>query len=152
MSGKWVLGLVALLAVAATAATATAVFGGDSPSRPDYATVDVKMDGGASGAGLSARKTAKKKAKKPTVIYLQGEPSTVDVSTTGPYVDVRLFACPGSSRVLDGGVFPADTNVYQQGTYIPNSKEYHVLIGFDDGATPGDFQITSHLVCIKGVK
>lgn len=148
MSRKWVLGLVALLAVAATAATATAVFGGGSPSRPGYATVDVRMDGGASAAGLNA----KKKAKKPTVIYLQGEPSTVDAAVIGPYIDVRLFSCPGNSRVLDGGVFPESTDVYQQGTYIPNNKEFHVLIGFDDAATPADFQITSHLVCIKGVK
>lgn len=148
MSRKRVLGLVALLALAVTAVTAAAVFGGGSPGRPDYATVDVKMRGGASAAG----RRAPRKAKKPAVIYLQGEQSTVDVDTLGPYIDMRLRSCPGKSRVLDGGVRPMNTGVYQQGTYIPNEKEYHVLIGFENGATPVDFEFTSHLVCIKGVK
>ncbi len=107
----------------------------------------------ASSAPASTRRA---KAKKPKVLYLTGGPSTVDTAATGPYVDVRLFSCPGTSRVIGGGVVPSNTNVFQQGSYTPNSSEYHVLLGYDDeaidagGAT--SFTITSHLICLKGAK
>ncbi len=134
------------LAAVAAAFAAGAVFGGGTPSRPAYATVDVRLERVAGAAGLSA-----KPAKKPKVVYLQGQES-IDVDSTGPNIDVRLSGCPGSSRVIDGGVFPDNTNVFQQGTYAPTSKEYHVLIGFDDLALQADFQLSSHLICLKGVK
>jgi hypothetical protein len=137
-----------VVAVGLTATAASAVFGGGSTGRPDYASVEVRMDGVAQGSSNFRAK----KAKKPSVIYLQGDVSTVDVSATGPYIDVGLASCPGKSKVIDGGVAPQSTGVYQQGSYIPNDKEYHVLIGFETGETPADFQLTSHLVCIKGVK
>lgn len=142
-------GLAALAAIATAAVAATAVFGGGSPSRPDYATVEIEMQRTDAPA---ARAAAAKKAKKPTVIYLQGQTTTVNVAETGPYVDVRLFSCPGNSRVIEGGVFPVNTGLYQQGSYIPSKKEYHVLIGFETGMTPVNFELSSHLTCLKGVK
>jgi hypothetical protein len=148
MSRKWILGTIMVVAVGLTATAASAVFGGGSTGRPDYASVEVRMDGVAPGSSNFRAK----KAKKPSVIYLQGDVSTVDVSATGPYIDVGLASCPGKSKVIDGGVAPQSTGVYQQGSYIPSDKEYHVLIGFETGETPADFQLTSHLVCIKGVK
>jgi hypothetical protein len=147
VSRKWAIGSALAVAAIAAAVAAGAVFGGGTPSRPDYATVDVKLERVAGAAGLSA-----KPAKKPKLIYLQGQPSTVDVDSTGPNIDVRISPCPGSSRVIDGGVFPDNTNVFQQGTYVPSGKEYHVLIGFDDPALQADFQLSSHLICLKGVK
>jgi len=149
-SRKWLAGVVVLAAIGAGAVTASAVIGSGSSPRPSYAQVDVRMD--ASSAPASTRA----KAKKPKVLYLTGGPSTVDTAATGPYVDVRLFSCPGTSRVIGGGVVPSNTNVFQQGTYTPNSSEYHVLLGYDDeainagGAT--SFTITSHLICLKGAK
>ena len=151
MRGRWAAGAVALAALALGAFGATAVFGGDSGGRPAYATVGIEMER-ALGDERSGRVATRAKAKKPKVIYLQGEASTVDVSETGPYIDVRLFSCPGNSRVLDGGVFPLDPRVYQQGSYVPSDKEYHVLLGFQDEQSAADFELTSHLICIKGVK
>jgi hypothetical protein len=147
MNRKWIFGAGTLIAIAATAVGASSVLGGGSEPRPDYATVDVRVDPVAGPAGLGERK-----AKKPQVLYLQGPESTVDVDATGPYIDVRLFSCPANSRVIDGGVFPDNTNVYEQGSYIPNSREYHVLLGFDDDGPATNFNITSHLVCLKRVK
>jgi len=139
--------MVALTAIGATAVMATNVFGGGSEPRPEHATVNIKMEPTAGASGLHA-----KKAKKPTMLYLQGPPAPVDVATTGRYIDVRLSKCPGNSRVIEGGVVPENTDVYEQGSYLESNKIYHVLIGFDDAATPANFNVSSHLTCIKGVK
>ncbi len=150
-SSKLLAGVVVLAAIGAGAVTASAVIGSGSSPRPSYAKVDVKVD--AASAPVSARRA---KAKKPQVLYLTGAASTVDTSATGPYVDIRLFSCPGTSRVIGGGVVPSNTNVFQQGSYTPNAREYHVLLGYDDeaidsgGAT--SFTITSHLICLKGAR
>jgi hypothetical protein len=151
MRRKWTVGLVVLAAIVAAAATAATVFGGDSPtSRPSSATVKVRMNPAPSAARPSAKKT-----KKATVQYLQGPATTIDTVVTGPYVDVTLSG-GGCKRVVDGGVFPQNTNVYEQGSYVEGKNTYHVLLGFDDeavisgGVVP--FQITSHLICLKGVK
>ena len=52
---------------------------------------------------------------------------------------------------------PTDTtNVYLQGSYVKNPKQYHVLIALDDAAAAASprapFTITSNLTCLKGVK
>ena len=57
--------------------------------------------------------------------------------------------------MVDGGVVPKGTNdVFVQGTYVRSPREYHVLIGLDDGALDAraPFTITSNLTCLKGVK
>ena len=150
-SRKWLGGVVVLTAIGVGAVTANAVIGSGSSPRPSDAQVDVRMD--ASSAPAATRRA---KATKPKVVYLTGDPSTVDTAATGPYVDVRLFSCPGTSRVIGGGVVPSNTNVFQQGSYTPNAREYHVLLGYDDetinagGAT--SFTITSHLICLKGAR
>jgi hypothetical protein len=54
--------------------------------------------------------------------------------------------------VIDGGVVADSTDVYQQGAYVATRTEYHVRLGFDDDANPADFRISSHLICLKGVK
>ena len=137
-----------MLAASVAGLTAAAVSGGAGPSSlPSYANLEVELEPVAGHARLSAAK-----AKKPRVVYLLGEPSSVDVDSTGPYVDIRLSSCPGNSRVIDGGVVADSTDVYQQGSYVEAVDEYHVRLGFDDGATPADFEITSHLICLKGVK
>ena len=154
MRRKWIVGLAALAVVGATAGMATAVVGGGSEPRPDYATVNIKMEPTAGTAGLHA----KKKKKKPTMIYLQGPSAPVDVTPsppgTGAYIDVRLSKCPGNSRVIEGGVVPENVDVYEQGAYLESNQVYHVLIGFEDEPTGGlvDFNLSSHLTCIKGVK
>ena len=153
MRRKWTLGLAAVAATAVAATMATSVLGGGSPQRPGYATVEIEMQK-ASSSPVNARKA--KKAKKPKMIYLTGAPSPVDVVPsppgTGPYIDVRLGKCPGKSRVVEGGVFPEDVNVFQQGSYVEGNQFYHVLIGFPDPSLAADFNLSSHLTCIKGVK
>ncbi len=148
---KRLLGLIAVTVIGVGAVTTSVVIGSGSSPRPSYAQVDVEMD--VSSTADSARLA---KTKKPQVVYLTGAASTIDTATTGPYVDVRLFSCPGTSRVIGGGVVPSNTNVYQQGSYTPNPSEYHILLGYDDeaiasgGAT--SFTITSHLICLKGAR
>ncbi|MQA73072.1 MAG: hypothetical protein GEU88_01745 [Solirubrobacterales bacterium] len=166
MDRKWILGLVAVVAAGCAGFAASSVLGGESsaPDRPDYATVEIRAvtHGPAAGrprAGAAARAGARSRAskpkpkpKKPRVVYLRGETTTVDITQTGPNIDIRLRKCPDKSRVIDGGVFPGDTNVFQQGSYVPNRKEYHVLLGFRDPALAQSFTLSSHLVCLKGVK
>jgi hypothetical protein len=148
VSFKRAVGLAAVLVAAGAGIAAGAVAGGtDRASLPDYATVGVRPEPIAGAAGLSAAK-----AKKARVVYLQAERSPVDVDSTGPYVDIRIASCPGSSRVIGGGVVAASTDVYEQGSYFEAPDAYHVRLGFDDEATPADFEITSHLICLKGVK
>lgn len=147
-SRRKITGLVALAVIGAGAVAASAVIGSGSSPRPDYAQVDVKMD--ASSAPGSPRRA--RAVKKPEVLYLSGATSTVDTAVTGPNIDIRLFSCPGKSRVIGGGVQPSNTNVYMQGSSIPNSREYHVLLGFTDPAAAVPFTITSHLICLKGAK
>ena len=59
--------------------------------------------------------------------------------------------------MIDGGIVPTDTtDVYVQGSYVKNSKQYHVLIALDDAAAAANprlpFTITSNLTCLKSVK
>lgn len=144
VSRKWALGLAALAAAALAGLGATAVFGGGgSTALPGYASVEINLAPTASPAG---------KQGKPKVVYLEGGPSTIDVDTTGPYVDIGLASCPGHSRVIDGGAVADNTDVYQQGAYVGSRSEYHVRLGFDDETTPVDFEVSSHLICIKGVR
>jgi hypothetical protein len=145
MRRKWIVaGAAALAAVAGTAVMATSVFGGGSQARTDVAVVDVKMQSPASPASLRARK-----GKKPTVIYLSGEPSTVDSAVLGANMDIRLFSCPASARAIEGGIAASDLSVDVQGSYISeNRREYHVLIQDEDAAGP--FTLISHLTCLKG--
>lgn len=145
VSRKWALGIAALAAAALAGLGAAAVFGGGTTGLPAYAGVEIELQRSvaASDAG---------KQGKPRILYLQGEPTTIDVDSTGPYVDVGLLSCPGRSRVIDGSVVADNTNVYQQGAYLGSRSEYHVRLGFDDEATPVDFKVTSHLICVKGAR
>lgn len=139
--------LAATLAVLATATATAAIAGGSGYSPPEVGELSVQVDRERGDAGA-------RKAKRPAILYFQAEPSTVDPAIVGRWVDVRLFAerCDRRVRVIDGGVRPLDTDVYQQGSYIASSHEYHVLIGLDDDAPLEPYQITSHLICAKGVR
>src|SRR5262245_25710463 len=143
MRRKWIVAGVASLAAGAGAAvTATTVFGGGGEPRADVAVVDVKMQAAESPSSQRA------KARKPTVIYLTGEPSTVDSAQLGPNMDIRLFSCPSNARVVEGGIEASDLTVDVQGSYVgENRREYHVLIQDED--TPGPFTLASHLTCLK---
>ena len=143
-------------AVAAAALGATAVFGSGSEDsvRPDYATVEVAMDG--SDAAAPARALAKK-AKKPKVVYLSGTGSvnTADPPAgTGDFIDFALTTpknlCP---RVVDGGVSSTNLDFFHQGSYVEKGV-YHVLMGLDDNAAPTatTIQYATHVVCLKGVR
>jgi len=157
MSRKWIGGLVAVAAIGATALAASSVLGagGGADPRPAYATVHVDLSQRAPAAARPSA-DAKKKPKKPKVVYLQS-PSSQPINPAdppaglGPFIDVKLTGC---SKVIDGGVVPSRTDVFVQGTYVKNKGEYHVLIGIDpehlDNRTP--FTITSNLTCIKGTK
>jgi hypothetical protein len=144
MRRKWIVaGAVALAAVAGAATMATSVFGGGSESRAGVAVVDVKMKAAATPANQRA-----KKAKKPTVIYLTGAPSTVDSAALGRNMDIRLFSCPGNARAIEGGIISSDLTIDVQGSYISeNRREYHVLIEDEDALGP--FTLASHLTCLK---
>lgn len=158
MSRKTIVGLLSAAALAATAVAATSVLGADGGAspRPAYATVDVDL-GRATPA--AARPATKGKKKKPKLVYLQSpapvtiNPADPTAGGVGPNIDVRLTGC---SKVVDGGVVPNRPDVFVQGNYVASAGEYHVLIGLEDqvdGApnrTP--FTITSHLICLKGVK
>jgi hypothetical protein len=148
MGRKWIVaGAVALAAVGGAATMATSVFGGGSEPRTGVAVVDVKMKSATSPATQRP-----KKAKKPTMLYLRSPAETVDVAQTGAFIDVRLSRCPGNSRVVEGGVLPDNTNVYEQGSYLEDTKSYHVLLAFDDSGPVVNFNFTAHLTCIKGVE
>jgi hypothetical protein len=144
MRRKWIVaGAAALAAVAGAAVMATSVFGGGAEPRADVTVVDVKMQAAQSPASQRA-----KKAKKPTVIYLTGEPSTVDSAQLGANMDIRLFSCPSNARAIEGGVAASDLTIDVQGSYIgENRREYHVLIQDEDALGP--FTLTSHLTCLK---
>jgi hypothetical protein len=145
MRRKWtVVGAVALVAAAGAATMATSVFGGGSEPRTGVAVVDVKMEDPANPASQRA-----KKAKKPTVIYLTGAPSTVDSAVLGKNMDIRLFSCPANARAIEGGIIASDLTIDVQGSYISeNRREYHVLIEDEDALGP--FTLASHLTCLKG--
>lgn len=153
MSNKAIAGLVGVVAVVAAGFAATAVLGDDPQRLPPYATVEVEMRG-PSATPAGQRLERARQRNKPQVLYFSGQ-GQVDVAQTGPYVDVELTAQPPKAcpRVVDGGVAVANLDIYQQGSSVgPGRGEYHVLIGFDDGATPVNFAFTSHLVCLKNVK
>ncbi len=98
MRRKWIVaGAASLAAVAGAAMMATSVFGGGAEPRADVAVVDVKMQAAESPSSQRA-----KKAKKPTVIYLTGEPSTVDSAQLGPNMDIRAVQLP-AERARDRG-------------------------------------------------
>ncbi len=157
MSRKWIAGLVALAAVAGTAIGVGSALGTGAAARPPTATVAVDLGGAAANARAKGGVAAT--TKKPKVVYLQSStPTTINPADpaaggVGPYIDVKLTGC---SKVIDGGVVPSRTDVYQQGTYVKSPSEYHVLINLDQESiaagnrTP--FTITSNLTCLKGVK
>ena len=145
MRRKWIVaGAASLAAVAGAATMATTVFGGGAEPRADVAVVDVKMQAAESPSSQRATK-----AKKPTVIYLDGEPSTVDSAQLGANMDIRLFSCPSNARVIEGGIEASDLGIDVQGSYVgENRREYHVLIEDEDGVL-GPFTLASHLTCLK---
>ena len=144
MRRKWIVaGAASLAAVTGAAVMATNVLGGGAVPRADVAMVDVEMHAAESPSSQRATK-----ARKPTVIYLTGEPSTVDSAQLGPNMDIRLFSCPRNARVIEGGIEASDLTVDVQGSYIgANRREYHVLIQDEDA--PGPFTLASHLTCLK---
>jgi len=113
----------------------------------------VNLGGHASAAARPD--TAKKGKAKPSVTYLRSStPQTVDVTATGPHIQIDLRQCPKGSKVVDGGVRPSNTNVFVQGSEVISKRVYRVLIGFTstDPAVVQNFTVTSHLTCIAGVK
>ena len=151
MRRKWIGGLVALVALGGTAVAAASAFDGGDGGRDAYGRVTVDLGGHASQA---ARPDAAKKGKaKPSILYLRSStPQTVDVADTGPYIQIALRQCPKGTKVIDGGVRPSNTNVYVQGNEVISKRSYRVLIGFDDAGPVENFSVTSHLICIGGVK
>jgi hypothetical protein len=150
---KWIASLAGLAAIAVAALAAAAGFGDNTETLPAYATVEVEMHG-ASATPAGAPLQRAKRPKQVKVLYFGGQ-GAVDVEATGPNVDVKLTAEPEDAcpRVLDGGVRVANLDVFQQGSSVgPELGEYHVLIGFEEGATPVDFNFTSHLVCLKNAR
>lgn len=136
-------------ALASTSSTA-------SETPPDYTHLTIDLSGAARTKALA--KPVPGSAKKAEVVYLQGSATTIDPSDPpvglSPFVDVKLTGC---SKVIDGGIVPRDTtDLFIQGSYVKNSKQYHVLIALDDGAASAPprtpFTITSNLTCLKGVK
>jgi hypothetical protein len=154
--------LAATLAVAGTVAgvaiAATSVLGSDDHT-PTYGklTIDLSKDraphggaGGGNGGGGNGGSTT----TKPRVVYLKSGETQVDPVAIGtPYLDIKLTGC---RKVVDGGILTQNHDIYVQGSYVANPGEYHVRIGFDDGAVAAGqvqpFTITSHLTCLKGVK
>jgi hypothetical protein len=156
MSRKWIVGLVALVAVGGTAFAAGTAFstGTDAGRHYSPVTVDLSKDAGAT-ARAKGGIGGGGKPKKPKLLYLQSDtPTTIDTNALGPYVDLALSGC---AKVVNGGVFPrANTDVYVQGSYTAAPNEYHVLIGLDDaaaGTSPRPvIQVDTSLTCLKGVK
>ncbi len=150
----------ATLAVAGTGAAvaiaATSVLGSDDHA-PAYGklSIDLSKDragsrGGGGGGGGGGRHAS----TKPRVVYLKSGETQVDPIAIGtPYLDIKLTGC---SKVVDGGILTQNHDIYVQGSYVASPGEYHVRIGFDDGAVAAGqvqpFTITSHLTCLKGVK
>jgi hypothetical protein len=154
MRRKWIVGLVALMALGGTAVAAASAVDGGGGGSDAYGRVTVNLGGDAQAA---ARPDAASKRKaKPSVTYLRSStPQTVDVGLTGPHIQIDLRQCPKGSKVVDGGVRPSNTNVFVQGSEVISKRAYRVLIGFN--APEGDlvvqnFTVTSHLTCIAGVK
>jgi ABC-type transport system substrate-binding protein len=153
MSRKWIAGLVALVAVAATALAAAASLPERRPSPvPSYHTL--KVDPATLHTVPQGKVTGK---SKPKLTYLESStPTTINPADAaqggiGPYVDVKLTNC---SKVISGGVVPISrTDVFVQGSYVSSPGEYHVLIAIDpdhlSDRTP--FTIRSNLTCLKGV-
>lgn len=150
MRRNLIAGTAALAMVGAGVGAATVIGSDSSVTAPGVQQVRVELSERSAGSRALAGK-----AGKPKIIYLRGS-NTIDPAI-GAYVDVTLSspACKGKGRLLDGGVAAADTNVFQQGTYIvPGKGEYHVLLGFDDAASeaPVAYEIATHLICAKGVR
>lgn len=137
------------VAIASTSSTA-------SETPPGYTKLTIDLADAPRTKALA--KPAPGSSKKPEIVYLQGAATTIDPSDPpvglSPFVDVKLTGC---SKVIDGGIVPKDTtNLFIQGSYVKNSRQYHVLIALDDGAASASprasFTITSNLTCLKGVK
>ena len=150
-----------MLAIAAAGVLgATAVFGSDSAGdkTPARTSVDVRMSPAPAPHARAAKATG---SRKPKVVYLVGEGSVSTAAPPagqGPYIDFRLTAtrklCP---RVVDGGIYARNLDFFQQGTYIDDTGQYHVLMALDDNATePNDPPVTIpyslHLICMRGVR
>ena len=161
MSRKLITGLVAAVAMAGMGFAAGSALSGTNDPEPHYTplTIDLSKDGAATRAKAGATGSG-----KPKLVYLSSStPTTInpapigsppDPATGAPavgrYVDLKLAGC---SKVVDGGAVPLTTNdVYVQGSYVQSSSKYHVLIGLDDTAADGTFQIDTNLTCLKGVK
>jgi hypothetical protein len=159
MSRKWIMGLVALTAVAGTAFAAGTAFSTGADSRPQYSSLTVELN---KERAIAARaKPGGGGTSKPEVVYLQsGTPTTIntaDVSAGGfgPFIDLTLKG-PGCSKVINGGAFPRSTDVYLQGSYVQSPKKFHVLLALDDAAAASSprpvIQVDTSLICLKGVK
>ena len=154
MRRKWIVGLVALLALGGTAVAAASAFDGVAGGRDSYGRVTVDLGGHASQV---ARADAAKKGKaKPSILYLRSStPQAVDVAATGPHIQIDLRQCPKGTKVIDGGVRPSNTNVFVQGNEVISKRSYRVLVGFnapENDPLVQNFSVTSHLTCIGGVK
>lgn len=156
MSRKLIAVATTLAAAAAVAFVVASTSSTASETPPDYTHLSIDLRDSPGTKALT--KPSPGGPKKAEVIYLQGAPTTIDPADApvglSPYIDIKLTGC---SKVIDGGIVPTDTtNVYQQGSYVQNSKQYHVLIALDDAAAAASprapFTITSNLTCIKGVK
>jgi len=156
MTRKLIAIATALAAAAAVAFVVASSTSTASETPPDYSRLTIDL-GDRPGTKVFA-KPAPGGSKKAQVVYLQGAPTTINPADEpaglSPYVDIRLKGC---SKVIDGGVVPTDTtNVYIQGSYVGNARQYHVLIALDDAAAAENprapFTITSNLTCLKGVK
>ena len=152
-----------LIAVATTVAAAAAIgfaiastSSTASETPPDYTKLTIDL---ADAPRMKAfAKPAPGSPKKAEIVYLEGSATTIDPSDPpvglSPFIDVKLTGC---SKVVDGGIVPKDTtDLFIQGSYVKNSKQYHVLIALDDAAAAASprapFTITSNLTCLKGVK
>jgi hypothetical protein len=150
MRKKWILGTVALTAVAGTAFGAATVFGGGSEERPAYATVELKVRPTPQTARPQAEKARKR--RKPTIGYFVAPTATVDSAVTGRSIDIEIGPCPGNRRVIEGGIVASDLSVDMQGTFVdPRARTYHVLIE-DEDAIVGPFRVDAQLTCMKGIR
>jgi hypothetical protein len=140
----WATALAVVGVVAGVAVAATSVLGSDDhPAAYGKLTIHLKKRAGHGSTG-----------SKPQVVYLKSGETQVDPVAIGtPYLDIKLTGC---RKVVDGGILTQNHDIYVQGSYVASPGEYHVRIGFDDGAVAAGqvqpFTITSHLTCLKGVK
>ena len=152
MSRRTIGGLVAVAAVGVAAVAVASPGGENAGERPPYATISIDLSDGNAHEKRGIAGTT----KKPRLVYLQAStPTTINPAPppagVGPYIDVKLTGC---AKVIDGGVAPDAVPIYQQGSYVVNKNEYHVLLAVNEESKDGQapFTVTSHLICLKGVK